>query len=100
MEALTEHLLNRIGEVFGFNMAESGLAWFGGQVRFLSKYFLNRPQEQVLDHGADLYAVYLNDREFVEEIEKLHQSPEYFTVQFTQEVFQHFFPENYETLML
>ena len=100
MEAITEHLLNRIGEVFGFNMAESGLAWFGGQVRFLSKYFLNRPQEQVLDHGADLYAGYLNDREFVEEIEKLHQSPEYFTVQFTQEVFQHFFPENYETLIL
>ncbi len=40
MEAITEYLLNRIGEVFGFNMAKSGLAWFGGQIRFLSKYFL------------------------------------------------------------
>ncbi|MDI9553375.1 MAG: HipA domain-containing protein [Bacteroidota bacterium] len=100
MEAITEHLLNRIGEIFGFNMAESGLAWFGGQVRFLSKYFLTRPKEQVLDHGADLYAGYLNDREFVEEIEKLHQTSEYFSVQFTQTVFKHFFPDDYETLML
>ncbi len=100
MEAITEHLLNRIGELFGFNMAESGLAWFGCQIRFLSKYFLNRPHEQVLDHGADLYAGYLNDREFVEEIEKLHQSPAYFTVQFTQTVLRHFFPDDYEILML
>lgn len=100
MEAITERLLNRIGEVIGFNMAESGLAWFGGQIRFLSKYFLTHPHEQVLDHGADLYAGYLNDREFVEEIEKLHQSPEYFTVQFTQTVFQYFFPKDYETLIL
>jgi hypothetical protein len=100
MEAITEHLLNRIGEIFGFNMAESGLAWFGGQIRFLSKYFLNRPLEQVLDHGADLYAGYLNDREFVEEIEKKHQSPEYFTIQFTQATLLYFFPEDYETLML
>jgi len=100
MEAITEHLLNRIGEVFGFNMAKSDLAWFGGQIRFLSKYFLKYPQEQVLDHGADLYAGYLNDRNFVEEIEKQNQSPEYFTVQFTQVVFKHFFPDNYEKLML
>jgi hypothetical protein len=100
MEAITEHLLNRIGDVFGFNMAKSGLAWFGGQVRFLSKYFLNHPCEQVLDHGADLYAGFLNDRDFVEEIEKQHQSTEYFTVQFTQTVFQYFFPDVYEILML
>ncbi len=100
MEAITEHLLNRIGEVFGFNMAESGLMWFGGQVRFLSRYFLNRPYEQVLDHGADLYAGFLNDREFVEEIEKQHQSTEYFTFQFTQTVFQYFFKDDYDILML
>ena len=39
MEAITEHLLNRIGEVFGFKMAKSGLAWFGGQVRFYRDIF-------------------------------------------------------------
>ena len=100
MEAITEYLLNRIGEILDFNMAESGLGWFGGQIRFLSKYFLSRPYEQILDHGADLYSGYLNDRDFVEEIEKQHQSPEYFTVQFTQTVLQYFFPDDYETLML
>jgi len=100
MEAITEHLLNRIGEVFGFNMAESELVWFGGQIRFLSKYFLKKPKEQILDHGADLYAGYLNDRTFVEEIERQHLSPDFFTVQFTQTTLKHFFSEDYESLMI
>lgn len=30
VEAITEYLLNRIGEEFGFTMAELGLGWFGG----------------------------------------------------------------------
>jgi len=46
------------------------LAWLGGQIRFLSKYFIEEPCNQILDHGADLYAGYLNDREFVEKIEE------------------------------
>jgi len=100
MEVVTEYLLNCIGEEFGFNMAKSGLGWFGGQIRFLSEYFIKHPQKQVLEHGADLYAGYLNDREFVEEIEKMRQSPEYFTVQFTQGVFQHFFPVESKNLFL
>ncbi|HYX07374.1 MAG TPA: hypothetical protein VE912_11630 [Bacteroidales bacterium] len=62
IEAITEHLLNCIGEVLEFNMADSELGWFGGQVRFLSRYFLSERHNQVLDHGADLYAGYLTDR--------------------------------------
>jgi hypothetical protein len=100
MEAITEYLLNRIGEEYGFNMAESTLGWFGGQIRFLSKYFLSKPMEQVLDHGADLYAGYLNDRFFVEEVENKKLSPEFFTVQFTQSTLKHFFPDQSESLML
>lgn len=100
IEAITEYLLNRIGEEFGFNMAASELAWIGGQIRFLSKYFLDKPKQQLLDHGADLYAGYLNDRNFVEEIEKRHKAPEFFTVQFTQETLKYFFPNDYETLMM
>lgn len=100
METITEHLLNRIGEEFGFNMAKSELAWLGGQVRFLSKYFLSKPKEQVLDHGADLYSGYLNDRDFVEEIEKQNKSAEFFTIQFTEETIKYFFPDEYEILML
>jgi hypothetical protein len=99
IEAITEFLLNRIGETYGFNMAESCLGWLGGQIRFLSKYFIRNPFLQVLDHGADLYAGYLNDRDFVEEIERQHQSSEYFTVQFTKEVFDHFFSEDGKSIM-
>lgn len=99
MEVITEYLLNRIGEELGFNMAKSELAWFGGQIRFLSKYFLDNPQRQVLEHGADLYSGYLNDRDFVEEVEKKNQSPAFFTVQFTKTTLDHFFPEESEILM-
>jgi len=99
VEAITEHLLNRIGTVFGFNMAHSELAYLGGQIRFLSKYFLDKPNEQELIHGAELYAGYLEDKDFVETVEKIHKSTEFFTVQFTQTTFKHFFPDDHERLM-
>jgi len=99
IETITEHLLNRIGEELGFNMAKSELACLGGQIRFLSKYFLDKPKEQTLEHGADLYAGFLNDKDFVEDIEKEHKSPDYFTVQFTQQTFEYFFPNDYIILM-
>lgn len=99
VESITEHLITRLGEIFGFNMARSELAWLGGQVRFLSRYFIEDPSKQVLEHGADLYAAYLNDRDFIEEIENKHKALEFFSVQFTQETLRHFFPEAYEELM-
>jgi len=80
-------------------MAKSELAWLGGQIRFLSRYFIKDPSLQVLEHGADIYAAYLNDREFVHEIENKHKALDFFTVQFTEETLFHFFPEEYETLM-
>ena len=92
MESITEYLLNRIGETLGFKMARSKLGWFGGQLRFLSEYFITNPHEQVLDHGADLYAGYLNDKDFVEEIEEKDMSPDFFTVQFTEDTFENFYP--------
>ncbi len=99
MEAITEYLLNQIGEVLGFNMAKSGLLWLGNQIRFISEYFIERQDVQYLDHGADLYAGYLHDREFVEEIENTKQSATFFTVQFTEDTLKHFFPRNYKELM-
>lgn len=99
VESITEHLITRLGETFGFNMAKSELAWLGGQVRFLSRYFIKDPYKQVLEHGADLYAAYLNDRDFVLEIENKHKALDFFTVQFTQETLRHFFPEDYEIMM-
>lgn len=99
IESITEHLITRLGETFGFNMAQSKLAGLGGQIRFLSRYFIKSPCKQVLEHGADLYAAYLNDREFVLEIENKHKALEFFTVQFTRDTLMHFFPDDYESLM-
>lgn len=99
MESITEYLLNRIGTVFGFNMAHAELAWFDNQIRFLSQYFLTKKSEQVLEHGADLYAGYLNDKAFVEEIETQKQSPDFFTVQFTEETIKYFFGNDADSII-
>jgi hypothetical protein len=79
-------------------MSRSELAWLGGQIRFLSKYFITQKYVQTLEHGADLYAGYLNDKKFVEEVEKNNLSPAFFTVQFTKETFESFFPDDSERL--
>lgn len=53
-ESITEQLITRIGEIFGLKIAESKLRIVAGQVRFMSKYFLDRHREQ-LTHGAEIY---------------------------------------------
>lgn len=65
-ESITEQLFTRIGETAGFNVAESKLLVFSGQLRFLSKYFLKKNQR--LMHGAEIFMAHLEDREFVNEI--------------------------------
>jgi len=99
VESITEYLLNRIGEVIGFNMAKSRLVWTGQQIRFLSRYFLANEKEQELVHGADIYAGYLNDKSFVKEIEEKRKEQEFFTVQFTYEALFHLFPNEADALI-
>ena len=90
-ESIAEYLLNRLGETLGFTMAGSKLAVVSKQIRFLTKYFLKG--EQQLIHGAEIYADYLSDKEFVEEIENQSQAQDFFTIQFTQEAIKKVFPE-------
>jgi len=72
-------------------MSESKLALGGGQIRFLSKYFLE--PDQSLVHGAQIYAGYLgDDQEFVEQIEKSKLAKEWLTLQITQKAIIKFFP--------
>ena len=59
-ESITEHLLTRIGQLLGLNMAVSSLVSAGERVRFLSRYFLS--DEQILVHGADIFADYLKNK--------------------------------------
>ena len=95
-ESIAEYLLNRLGECLGFNMAASKLVSASNQIRFLTKYFLKKDQQLI--HGAEIYADYLLDREFVEEVENQSQAQDFFTVQFTQQSIQKVFPEQAEAI--
>ena len=64
-------------------MAECRLLRVRGQVRFLSKYFLSKNEELV--HGADLYAGYMEDPNFVKDVEIHKAEGDIFTVQVTKE---------------
>ncbi|WP_127137597.1 HipA domain-containing protein [Flagellimonas oceanensis] len=96
-ESITEQLISDIGRWLGFLLADSKLCVLGGQIRFLSKYFLSRNKEQ-LYHGANLYAGYLNDEQFVDEVELAQQTQSFFTVNFTKETLSHFFEDTKEEL--
>ena len=74
-------------------MASSKISYLGGQIRFLSLYFLNHKTDELF-HGADLYAGFLNnDRQFVDDIEDNKMTQDFFTVKFTKEVINYFFNE-------
>lgn len=84
LESITEHLIARIGKELSLNMAESRLVEAGGQIKFLSKYFLKPEKGQELVHGMDIIVAYLGgDRPFVEEIALQKREREFFTLEDT-----------------
>ena len=98
MESITEQLITDIGLKFGFNLASSKICWVGGQIRFLSLYFLNGKTEE-LYHGANMYAGFLNnDEKFVDEIELKGMTQDFFTIKFSKQVIEYFFPNESEFL--
>lgn len=98
VESITEHLLNRLGCVFGIRMAESRLGIINGQLRFLSKYFLD-VEKETLAHGAEIFAGYLEDQAFVERVEEANLSREIFTLQFVELAVAKAFPNEKEEIM-
>lgn len=96
-ESITEYLLNKLGACLGLKMAEARLNVINGQIRFLSKFFLHHPL-QSLEHGAELYGGYLNDRDFVESVEKENKARDFFTVKFTFDTFKYLYPHQAEDL--
>ncbi|MFN0033844.1 MAG: HipA domain-containing protein [Saprospiraceae bacterium] len=92
IESITEHLIARIGVVLGLNMAESRLAIAGGQIKFLSKYFLKPEKGQELVHGMDILATHLGDRTFVEEIAVKKRERDFFTLEDTVAAIEQVFP--------
>ncbi len=91
-ESITEHLLTRLGQRLGVKIADSRLMWVRGQLRFLSRYFLRRAESLV--HGAEIFAGYLADRDFVLEVERLNQARNVFTFQVVEEAITSRFPEH------
>ncbi len=97
VESITEYLLNKLGVAFGLDMAESKVVMAGNQIRFLSKYFLNKGEELI--HGADLFAGYLGDRSFVEEVEDKNLARDLFTLQFTKKAIKYAYPYHFERIL-
>jgi hypothetical protein len=96
-ESLTEQLITRIGQIYGLNIADSKLRMVSGQVRFMSKYFLNSRSEQ-LTHGAEIYEASLG-KEIYSEIRDKKIESQYFTFQMTEEAIKEAFPGFAEKIM-
>jgi len=102
IESITEYLMNRIGEEIGLDIAKPKLVLAGGQIRFLSRYFLDPVKNEQLIHGAQIYARHLEDEEFVEQANERKRNDitrELFTFQFTEEAIKAIFPTHHELIM-
>ena len=96
-ESITEQLITRLGQTFQINIADSKLRIVAGQVRFMSKYFLDRQNEQ-LTHGAEIFEVSLGKENYAQLANKKVES-DYFTFQITRETIQEAFPGFEEDLI-
>jgi HipA-like C-terminal domain len=96
-ESITEHLITRIGEIYELRIAESKLRLIDGQVRFMSKYFLNRQAEQ-LTHGAEVYELCLGKENYAE-IANNKAERDFFTFQMTCESIKDAFPGYMERIV-
>jgi hypothetical protein len=70
---------------------------FGEQLRFLSRYFLKNDSHSLV-HGAEIFEGYLQDRAFVETVEKQNEARNIFTFQFVEEALQKLFPGEWQDL--
>lgn len=99
LESITEHLVTRLGQVWGFQMANSKLYVISSQIRFCSEYFLKSDQELV--HGADILSSYLQevDSHMIEQIDKNGWSQELLTFQFVFSAIQSVFPDESKSMV-
>ena len=97
LESINEYLLNQIGEVLDLKMASSQLMMAGKQLRFLSRYFLTKTDS--LEHGAQIFAGYMNDLNFVEIIEQQGLARKFFTFQFAESAIKQMFPKEAELIL-
>ncbi|WP_197428781.1 HipA domain-containing protein [Phnomibacter ginsenosidimutans] len=96
-ESVIEYMINRIGQVLDPKMNEIKLVQANGQIRFCSKFFLNRDERLI--HGAEICGEHLGDLTMAEEIANNKKtSRELFTFEFIRDSIRTVFPENFEAL--
>ncbi len=97
-ESVIEYMINRAGQVMGVDMNQIRLVRAGGQIRFLSRFFL-KDQEKLI-HGAEICGEHLGDMLLAQEIAQNKQtSRELFTFQFITDALRSVFPDHFETLL-
>lgn len=97
-EPLIEFMINRIGQELNLPMNEVKLVIANGQIRFLSKYFLNKDQKLI--HGAEICGQHLGDMNLADEIANNRKtSRELFTFEFISAAIKSVFPESSEILI-
>ncbi len=89
--------MTRLGECLGLEMAKSRLMRCEDQIRFLSRYFLE--DDESLAHGAEIVKGYLEDEEFVEDVERQRLEKEIFTFQVLRDAISTRFPENSQAIL-
>lgn len=98
IESVTEFMINRIGQTLKVNMNQISLIRAKGQIRFLSKYFLQK--NQTLNHGAEICGEYLGDHTMAQEIaDDKKDARELFTYDFIKEAICFVFPENFINIL-
>ena len=97
-ESVIEFMINRIGQVLGINMNEICLVKANSQIRFLSKYFLNKNENLI--HGAEICGEHLGDMLLAKEIaDHKKTSRELFTFEFIRDAIRTVFPSNFEQII-
>lgn len=98
-ESVIEFMINRIGQVIGVHMNEIKLVNANGQIRFLSRYFLNSTEKLI--HGAEICGEHLGDMLLAEEIANHKPTArELFTFEFIKDSIRSVFPQSFEIITL
>lgn len=97
-ESVVEYMINKIGEELGLYINDVELLQINTQIRFLSKYFLNK--NETLVHGAEICGQYLNDVDLAAQIANDQKSArELFTFEFICEAIRSVFPQPCEAII-
>jgi hypothetical protein len=99
-ESVVEYGINQIGDSLGLKMNETKLVVVNGQIRFLSKDFIERGKTKLI-HGVEILHEYFEDKDFVDKInEDRKQRRELLTFDEVESAFRHVHPNQSKELLI